>query len=45
MWKLYVILIELCMRGVILPALKGNNSRKTYNITVEVGDVQMIFFI
>ena len=44
MCKLYVILIELCMRGVMLLALKGNKSCKTYNITIEVVNVQMIFF-
>ena len=31
---------ELCMKGVLLADLKGNNSCKTYNFRIKVGTVQ-----
>ena len=41
--KTYVIFIELCIKGTILPALKGNNSCKMYNFRIIVGNVQMVY--
>ena len=41
--KLYVIFIELCIKGDILSALKGNNSYKKDNFGIKVGNVEMVY--
>ena len=34
---------ELYMKGELLSTLKGNNSYKTYNFRIKVGNVQMVY--
>jgi len=41
--KIYVIFIELSIKGNCFPALKDNNSCKTYNFRINVGNVQMVY--
>ena len=38
-WTNYTISIEFCMKRTVLPSLKGNNSCKTYNFRIKVGNV------
>jgi len=42
--KIYVIFIELCMKGTLLLALKGNNSCKTHNIGIKIKN-QKFYYI
>jgi len=43
MGKIYVIFIELCIKGTPLSALRGNNSCKTYNFRIKVGNLLTIY--
>jgi hypothetical protein len=43
MGNIYVTFNELYMNGDLLPALKGNNSCKTDNSRIKVGNVQMVY--
>jgi hypothetical protein len=41
--EIYVIFIELCMKEVPITRLKGNNTRKKYNVRTNVENVQVVY--
>jgi len=37
--------LNLALKGTLLPALKGNNSRTTHYFRIKVRYVQMVYYI